>query len=153
MSTKIFVGADNFYESDLNEPTKKTYIAATVKALTIYLSARYRMISSLIRLHSIISIVSIIYSIIILAQKPDMDTLTKAFLITYVVLVGLSELVVIFIFILVLLVPLICCLCCVYFCCCRKAKGKGINVVVKNANMEDILNCDGTCSICYQNIG
>lgn len=113
----------------------------------------YGGFSSLRRFNSIISLGSLVYSIIILATKADLDTLSKAFLISYVVLVGLSELGMILIIIFIALSPLICCLCCCAICCCSGSKGRQISVPVKNATMEDILNCDGTCSICYQNVG
>lgn len=153
MSEKVFIAVGNLNESDLTEPTKKAYVTATVKAISLELSVAHKGTTSLTRLHSILSLVSIINSIIILAQRPDMESLSKAFLITYVVFVGLSELFVILVLIIIILSPLICCLCCMYVCCCRTNRVGGISVAVKNANMEDILNCDGNCSICYQTIG
>lgn len=64
-----------------------------------------------------------------------MNGLYQPFLITYTVLIGLSELVLIVLMILVVLVPIFCCLFCVYCCFCKKSGGGEMNVAEKTATM------------------
>lgn len=86
------------------------------------------------RFHSLISVTSLIMSIITVAQEP-MTGLYQPFLITYIVLIGLSELVLIVLMIIVVLVPVFCCLFCVYCCCCKTGGGGQMNVAEKLATM------------------
>jgi hypothetical protein len=95
--------------------------------------------------------VSLIASIIVLS-KSESNTAELAVIIVYIILEGLTKLLVIFIGLLIALSPLFCIfmVCCV--CCCAKPEQGELKLPdPQKATEKMILEADGTCSICYQN--
>lgn len=151
VSQRVFIANTGLNEMELDEATKKTYLNASIRAIELETPVMFRGMAQLERLHSILSITSLIYAIIVLCD-PNITLLNKVTLATYVTIIGLSEILFILILIVICLVPLVCVGVIFYYCCCRVTKGTHINVPIKNATMEDIMNVDGNCSICYQDI-
>jgi hypothetical protein len=152
VSQAVFAADAGLRDDDgtLLDVTKEAYLIAARASLNQELAARYPGILNSIRFHSLMSVISIIYSIIVLTT--DLRTLNKTALIIYVVVVGLSEIEMIAKLILVCLVPLFCLVIMIYYCCCASRREGHINVADKGATMENILKVEGTCSICYQNV-
>lgn len=118
------------------------------------LKTRYNWYRNGDNLYSLANFTSMVYSIIILSTV-SMNGVTEANLIIYVVIVGLSEIVMILGCILLALAPLICIGLCIFCCFCGNKPndtGAFINVPMKEAALTDIVNAGGDCSICYQSI-
>jgi hypothetical protein len=126
----------------------------TKNALGVALRTRFGWFRNGDNLYSLFNFTSMVYSIITLATT-EMNGVTEANLIIYVVVVGLSEIVMVMGCLLVVLSPLICVALCVFCCCCRSNPGQAgsfINIPMKDATVADIVNAGGTCAICYQSI-
>lgn len=154
LSSSVYVADSNIRVEDADEATKKIYDAITKNAINTNLKLTYGWFRNGDNLYSVLNFCSMINSIVVLSTT-SMNAATETNLIIYVIVVGLSEILLIIGSILVVLSPLICLGCCIFCCFCKKQEGDGntvINIPLKDATMTDIVNAGGNCSICYQSI-
>jgi hypothetical protein len=111
----------------LDDITKKSYLRAATRAISMELSVIYRGVASCERFISLLSVASIIYSIVALSNS-SINDLNKISLAVYVFVVGLSEIIVIAVLLVIILIPVFCLLFVFYYCCCRQVRGDHINV-------------------------
>jgi hypothetical protein len=153
-SATIYVAESNIRADEMDEQLKKVYDGVTKNAIVVALGMRFGWYRNGDNFYSLFNFTSMVYSIITLAST-DMNAVTEANLIIYVVIVGLSEFTLLLGCLLVALSPLICLALCVFCCCCRSEAhqpGAFINIPTKEATLGDIVNAGGNCSICYQSI-
>lgn len=153
-SETVYVADSNIRMGEIDEPTMKLYDNIAKSSITVTLKTRYSWYRNGDNLYSLVNFTSMIYSIITLSTT-SMNGVTEANLIIYVVIVGLSEITMILGCLLVALAPLICVGLCIFCCFCKKnpaESGSFINIPMKDATLNDIVNAGGNCSICYQSI-
>lgn len=102
----------------MDEATKKVYDGIAKNAIAQALVIRYNWYRQGSSLFSLLSFFSMVYSIVILSSE-QMNEGTKANLIIYVILVGLSEFILVLGTILIALSPLICVGLIIFCCCCK----------------------------------
>ena len=118
----IYVSESDIRTSDLDDRGKSKIRMGIKNMIEMVVGNSLSWARTLSRLTSILAIGTLVYSIVMLATTNDMKTIFYVALISYVVLVGLSQLFLIVVIILIVLFPLWIILFCCCMCCCR---GKG----------------------------
>ena len=101
-----------------------------------------------------IALASLGYSLYVLITE-DRRAYLIVLLSVYFAITFFRQLFYIVLLLLIALSPLICIILCFVCCCCMPGEGAGgqyIDIPTKNPTQTDMINCEGTCSICRMNI-
>jgi hypothetical protein len=124
----------------------------TVTSILTTIKSRIRFVRSSEGTLAVLSVVSLIYDVVVMATAP-VTTLEIIIFSVYSAIVVFSELLLILLLMGLALLPLVCCAACIYVCCCKRASGSIIDLPEVEATANDIVNVGGDCSICFQSIG
>ena len=137
-------------QADVDQASLAVFMTVTRNSMLFALRHKYRFYKGGENTCSFLSFFSIVLSIIALSTQ-DMPTSIEVLLIAYVVLVGLSEIVIVLGFLLLCLIPLLLVGCLICFCCCRqKGEGDYVDLPSKKATRQDLVQAKGDCPICFQ---